>query len=254
MSLTQEQKIELDQAGYVNLGPVLDEAHLAIIRREYDLLVRPERQTLGNETDGKFAYRAMLNFRSKPLREIISHPDLVRLAIERLGPDIRFWWDQGIKKSPGSGSHIEWHQDNGYQRGRVPEYLTFWLALDDSDLNNGGLMVIPGSHHAGQQAHELRDVHWVIPKVETSRAIALNARAGDLLVFSSLLVHKTVGNHSSDRERRAWVIQYARADATNADDGTTYEDRPWVAKGGEVLPTMLVEKPFDLGLNSQNAG
>jgi phytanoyl-CoA hydroxylase len=254
MSLSPKQKKELDQFGYVNLGQVLDDAHLNTIRREYDLLVCSGKQTLGNETDGKFSYRAMLNFRSEPLRKIISHPDLVDLAIERLGPNVRFWWDQGINKSPGSGSHIEWHQDNGYQRGRVPEYLTFWLALDSSDLDNGGLLVIPGSHRRGQHAHELHDVHWVIPEVETSQAIALDARAGDLLLFSSLLVHKTVGNHSADRERRAWVIQYAKADATNAEDGTTYEDRPWVAKNGEILDSLLVEKPFDLGRNSNNAG
>ena len=254
MSLSPKQQHALDEVGFVNLGQVLDDEHLEIIRHEYDILVRPEKQTLGNEVDGKFPYRAMLNFRSDPLRKILTHPDLVGLAIDRLGPDIRFWWDQGINKSPGSGSHIDWHQDNGYQRGQVPEYLTFWLALDDSDLNNGGLLVIPGSHRHGQQSHELRDVHWVIPEVEASGAIALNAQAGDLLIFSSLLVHKTVGNHSTDRERRAWVIQYAKADATNAEDGTTYEDRPWVARDGKVLETLLVENPFDLGRNSHNEG
>jgi len=254
MSLTPEQKDSLQDLGYVNLGPVLGPEELARIRAEYDLLVRPEKQTLGNETDGKFPYRAMLNFRSEPLRKIISHPDLVKLAIELLGPDIRFWWDQGINKSPGSGSHIEWHQDNGYQRGQVPEYLTFWLALDDSDPENGGLLVLPGSHRHGQRRHELRDVHWVIPDVDATGAVALDAKAGDLLLFSSLLIHKTGGNHSADRQRRAWVIQYARADATNAEDGTTYEDRPWVAKAGKVLDSLLVEKPFDLTRNSHNAG
>ena len=254
MSLSPEQNDSLDNLGYVNLGQVLSPEDLAMIRREYDLLVVAEKQTLGNDKDGKFPYRAMLNFRSDPLREIICRPNLVRLAIERLGPDIRFWWDQGINKSPGSGSHIDWHQDNGYQRGQVPEYLTFWLALDDSDRDNGGLLVIPGSHRMGQRKHELQDVHWVIPDVDTSTAVALNAKAGDLLLFSSLLVHKTVGNHSTDRQRRAWVIQYAKADATNAEDGTSYEDRPWVAKDGVVLESLLVEKPFDLSQNSHNAG
>ena len=28
--------------------------------------------------------------------------------LERLGPDVRFWWDQGINKAPGSGSPIDW--------------------------------------------------------------------------------------------------------------------------------------------------
>ena len=62
MSLTPEQKDALQDLGYVNLGPVLGPEELARIRAEYDLLVRPEKQTLGNEIEGKFPYRAMLNF------------------------------------------------------------------------------------------------------------------------------------------------------------------------------------------------
>lgn len=243
---SREEHRSLEENGYVNVGQVLEPAELAEIRTEYDRLVTADKQTLGNDTDGRFPYRAMLNFRSDVLKRYISHSAFCGLAMDRLGPDLRFWWDQGINKQPGSGSHIDWHQDNGYGDGQVPEYLTFWLALDDSDLENGGLLVIPGSHLAGPREHRLEGVHWVIPDIDESPACALDARAGDLLIFSSLLIHKTVGNHTADRDRRAWVIQYIAADAQDEANGRVYEERPRVTLEGAILPELLVERPFSL--------
>ncbi len=253
MGFSKDQYTALREKGFVNLGQVLESTELERIAAEYDRLVVAEKQMLGNERDGRFPYRAMLNFRSDALRGFITHPALVGLGIDYLGPDVRFWWDQGINKPPGAGSHIDWHQDNGYHRGGLPEYLTLWLALDDSDTENGGLLVLPGSHTQGKRDHELAGgVHWVIPEIDESDAVPLDAKAGDLLAFSSLLVHKTVGNHTQDRHRRAWVIQYVRADIRDAIHGTTFEDRPWVAREGRILEEMFAERPFDLKANGRN--
>jgi phytanoyl-CoA hydroxylase len=248
MPLEDTDRQKLDKDGFVNLGPLFDAAELETIRGEYDRLVSFDGQVLGNQKDGVFPYRAMLNFRSPALKRFISHPVLLELAQDILGPDVRFWWDQGINKAPGSGSYIDWHQDNGYQDGRVQAYLTCWLALDDSNTENGGLLVIPGSHKAGLRRHEWLGVHAVIPDevIEPAKAIPLDAGAGDLLVFSSLLVHQTVGNTTADRQRRAWVIQYCRGDQHNEETGEIYDNRAWVVRGGEPVAEPWSERPFDL--------
>ncbi len=248
MPLGDKELALLERDGFVNLGPVFDAGELETIGAEYDRLVRKDGQVLGNREDGVFPYRAMLNFRSPALKRFISHPALLDIAQRVLGPDVRLWWDQGINKGPGSGSYIAWHQDNGYQPGRTQEYLTCWLALDDSSTTNGGLLVIPGSHKAGQRDHEWKGVHAVIPAalVDESVAIPLDARAGDLVVFSSLLVHQTVGNHTADRERRAWVIQYCRGGQHNDVTGEVYDNRAWVVRAGEPVGEPWSERPFDL--------
>lgn len=246
MRLDEVRLEQFRRDGFVNVGALFAPDRIAAIAREYDRLVDANAQTLGNEREGVFPYRAMLNFRSPTLAECILEPELLELAAQLLGPEVRFWWDQGINKSPGAGSFIAWHQDNGYTPGRISEYLTCWLALDDSDLENGGLMVIPGSHRDGQREHEWRSVHAVIPAVDAARAVALDARAGDLLIFSSLLVHQTVGNRSVDRERRAWVIQYCRGDQRNERTGEVYDNRPWVVRGGEPQRELVAERHFDL--------
>jgi len=249
MALTQERLEEFREQGFLNLGPVFDAEELERIAKEYDRLVTPEAQTLGNEEDGVFPYRAMLNFRSPELAAFVLHPALLDVAVQVLGEDVRFYWDQGINKPPGAGSPIDWHQDNGYANGRTPEYLTTWLALDDSDRENGGLEAIPGSHRAGLLPHEWQGVHAVIeaqPEWE-AKAQPLDARAGDLLIFSSYLVHRTLGNHTPDRNRRSWVVQYCRGDHRNDTTGEVYDNRAWAVRGGRYMTELQSERRFVMG-------
>ena len=248
MALSDAQLEQFRADGFVNLGPLFDAAELEAIGAEYDRLVTPEAQVLGNAEDGVYPYRAMLNFRSPSLKACVSDTRLLEVAGQLLGPDIRFYWDQGINKSPGAGSEIAWHQDNGYQGGRTQEYLTCWLVLDDSSVENGGLLVVPGSHRGGQREHEWQGVHAVIPSAhfDEASAVPLDACAGDLLIFSSLLIHQTVGNTTVDAHRRAWVIQYCRGDQRNEDTGEVYDNRPWVVRSGEPVLEPWAERPFDL--------
>ncbi len=251
MALDEEQIRAFRTDGYLNVGPLFARDALETIGKEYDRLVTFDAQVLGSEEDGVFPYRAMLNFRSPELKRCILHPPLLEIAVQILGPDVRFWWDQGINKAPGAGSVIAWHQDNGYQEGRTQEYLTCWLALDDSSLENGGLLVVPGSQEEGLRKHEWQGVHAVIPDGESlaDHAIALDAQAGEILIFSSHLVHQTVGNKTLDKNRRAWVIQYCRADQHNEVTGEVYDNRPWAVRGGETVRDLWSERPFELKRN-----
>ena len=247
-ALSDPQLQSFSQQGFISLGQIFDDEQLRTISSEYDRLVTDEAQVLGNQEDGFFPYRAMLNFRSQALAALILHPQLLAIAQQILGDDIRFWWDQGINKKPGSRSPIAWHQDNGYQPGRTQEFLTCWLALDASDLDNGGLEVIPGSHKSGLRPHAWEGVHAVIPGdgLDTTGSIGLDVGAGEVLIFSSLLVHQTLGNLTPDRQRRAWVIQYCRGDQHNEVTGEVYDNRAWVVKRGKVADSLESERPFDL--------
>ncbi|ELR15236.1 phytanoylCoA dioxygenase family protein [Acanthamoeba castellanii str. Neff] len=71
--------------------------------------------------------------------------------------EIRLWHDQVIAK-PGLGpdghsekaGNIGWHQDYGFwQVSNSSSMITAWIALQDTDLSNGGLRTITGSHKWG---------------------------------------------------------------------------------------------------------
>ena len=248
MPISNEQLRHFEEKGFVNLGGLFEPEELVLISAEYDRLVTFEGQVLGNAQDGEFPYRAMLNFRSPDLASFVAHPEILNVARSLLGDDIRFWWDQGINKAPGAGSLIDWHQDNGYTNGRTAPFLTFWLALDDSDEENGGLIVVPGSQKKGLLPHHYETVHAVIDESELDLggAYPLDAKAGDVLLFSSYLVHRTVGNRTADRQRRAWVLQYCRGDQQNENTGEIYDNRPWVMRDGEIVEKPFAERRFNL--------
>ena len=85
-----------------------------------------------------------------------------------------------------------------------------------------------------------------MPDVDDSQAIELKARAGEHLIFSTLLLHQTVGNTTTDRQRRAWVMQYGPADAKNFTTGEAYDDRPWVLRDGKPVPEPYAERRLSL--------
>ena len=73
--------------------------------------------------------------------------------------DVRLYWEQAVAKPAQARTVLPWHQDNGYTPLEPEEYVTCWLALDDAELDNGCLWVIPGSHRNGTQPHHNDDRH-----------------------------------------------------------------------------------------------
>ena len=103
MILNDEELDRFRRDGFVNLGQLFESAELEKIGAEYDRLVTSGVQVLGNAEDGVFPYRAMLYFRSPGLAAFVADSRLLELAVQLLGPDLRFYWDQGINKGPGAG-------------------------------------------------------------------------------------------------------------------------------------------------------
>ncbi|MFC4779266.1 phytanoyl-CoA dioxygenase family protein [Paenibacillus sp. GCM10023252] len=91
------------------------------------------------------------------VRSVVTSPLIGRLASELMEvPEVRLWHDQVILK-PGAGAdaatqagNVGWHQDYGYwQCSSTTNMVTVWIALQDTDLTNGGMVSINGSHKWG---------------------------------------------------------------------------------------------------------
>ena len=205
---------------------------------------------LGRVEDGQMTYRPMMHLADPFLAGVCADPRWASIVLPILGPDVRLYWEQSVAKPPGTGTELPWHQDNGYTP-LVPEmYLTCWLALDDADDANGGLRVLPGSHTGGTVRHvddAERNPYFRVGSDEAGDAgRAVEVRRGSVLVFSSLLMHRSGTNHTADRQRRAWIIQYCPAHATSALSGKLLDDRLRVATDGQWLDEPVRERDFDL--------
>ena len=62
-----------------------------------------------------------------------------------LGPDLRLHGSKLNMKAARYGSPVEWHQDWAFYPHTNDDILAVGVMLDDCDVENGPLMVVPGS-------------------------------------------------------------------------------------------------------------
>jgi ectoine hydroxylase-related dioxygenase (phytanoyl-CoA dioxygenase family) len=130
------------------------------------------------------------------------------LGRDLLGPDVRLYWDQAVYKKPGTEAPFPWHQDNGYTYVEPQCYLTCWIALTDATEDNGCPWVVPGIHRHGTLIHWSTDLGWRCLEEEPPNAVPAPARAGSIVVFSSLTPHATGANRTT-AVRKAYIVQLA---------------------------------------------
>jgi phytanoyl-CoA hydroxylase len=202
---------------------------------------------LGETSDGPLSYRPMMHLASPELTAVATDARWAPIVLPLLGTgDARLYWEQAVAKPPQARTELPWHQDNGYTPLIPEEYVTCWLALDDADEANGCIWVIPGSHRAGTQPHHAGAGPFRVGHDGTEDdGVPVPVHRGDVLVFSSLIMHRS-GPNTTDRHRRAWIIQYCSAAARSALSGKLLDDRLLVARDGGWLDEPVRQREFDL--------
>lgn len=106
------------------------------------------------------------------------------------------------------------HQDQMPLRVSPGTCIAAWIALDRADGENGGLVVVPGSHHLGvvcagrePNADEFFDGGGLgVP--EGHRVYQTELEPGDALFFGGLMIHGSYANRSHERFRRCFIGHY----------------------------------------------
>lgn len=115
-------------------------------------------------------------------------------------------------KPPG-GRGQALHQDNFYLRVKPGTCIAAWTAIDDTDLENGSLFVVPGSQHCDVQCPHPADPakSFSVEEVDIPAGMSpveMRMKAGDVLFFNGSLIHGSYPNISTDRFRRAFICHY----------------------------------------------
>jgi phytanoyl-CoA hydroxylase len=144
------------------------------------------------------------------LREVAYHPAILEICRRLLGEEAKVAQDQTILKPPTGGAEKPWHQDMAYgPLAYTKPVIGFWIALDEADLDNGCMHVIPYSHREGGVPHyAVRDWQLCDISVQVEKDAAVPLKPGGVLVFHGLLHHGTPPNFSTKR-RRSLQIHYA---------------------------------------------
>lgn len=218
--LDAEQAAQFDRDGFVVLHDVFDRtvvdevvAEIDAHERELETLLRQvENGRVAIAEAGAITFTTHLVKRSESLRRFASHPVLVGICADLVGPDVNLYWDQAVYKKPEKPRRFPWHQDNGYAFVEPQQYLTCWVALTDATLENGCPQVARGRHTTGTLKHRYVDpLGWECFTDPDDVAVA-EVGAGGVVVFSSLTPHLT-GPNTTDAVRKAYILQYAPAGA-----------------------------------------
>ena len=91
--------------------------------------------------------------------------------------------------------------------------ITFWLALDPVDEQNGCLRYVPGSHRRGLRPHERTKILGFsqgmsdFTEADLENEVVMTAEPGDLVFHHLVTIHRA-GPNCSDRSRRALGVEY----------------------------------------------
>ncbi|MBV9825456.1 MAG: phytanoyl-CoA dioxygenase family protein [Alphaproteobacteria bacterium] len=131
---------------------------------------------------------------------------------------VRFDTGKLNMKSAGYGAPVEWHQDWAFYPHTNDDLAAVGIMLDDVDMENGPMMVVPGSHKGPTFDHHGPDGRFcgaMDPErcdIDLTKALPCVGKAGSVTVHHVRAVHGSATNFSG-RERRFLLFQYRAADA-----------------------------------------
>ena len=163
-------------------------------------------------------------------------PRLTDPVVDLIGPNILGLNNLYIWKPPIIGLGFPWHQDKWYFNHQYITTKTVgtWTAIDTSDVGNGCLYVIPGSHKNGVREHvnlegSQQNEFKLALGARDEDGIAVEVPPGTVIFFNNELLHRSTDNHS-ERFRRCNVAHYISANAERVPSKNVKHVRPvmWV--------------------------
>lgn len=259
-----------NSCGFVRVENVLTPEQLDGAHRAVDELVEQSRTVTSNNEvyvlesghSAEAPHLARIKHPSKqhPFFEELSRCDAILDCVEALiGGDIRFQGEKLNMKMALMGSPVEWHQDFVFYPHTNDDLLAVGVALDDCTLDNGCLLVIPGSHRGPLLDHH-QDGYFVgaiTPsrgEVDLSEPMPVELKAGDISIHHVRTLHSSAPNRSAEM-RRLLLYQYAAADAwplRGVPDLDAFDQT--IVRGEPTMHARMVDLTVPMSGRSRDAG
>lgn len=228
--INDAQRQQMEERGYVILEDVFsaeDMTRLDEVLSAYEARRREELLQVGGTSSisraDEITFNDHIAEQDEEVKAFVKRPEIVAILNEFLGPDSDLYWNQTVYKHPEGERIFPWHQDDAYTPVTPAPYLTLWLAINDATVENGCVSVLPGSHRGGLRPHEQSPIGLVgYPADAEDQGVLAPVRAGSLVVFWSLTLHKSGANRSKG-VRKAYVIQYSKPNLRRIDNGELIE-------------------------------
>ena len=149
-----------------------------------------------------------------PLLDEVTHNIKILDAVESLiGENILVCSTTLFIKNPNEKGFVSYHQDAKYIGLKPHDWVTAWVAITDSNENNGCMRMWSGSHKSDLKDHDQKFNEFnlltrgqTVNNVPKDETIPLILKAGQMSLHHPLVVHGSDLNKSNDR-RIGFVIQ-----------------------------------------------
>lgn len=163
-----------------------------------------------------------------------AHPSLLRVGATHIGSDFVPYGSVLVYKTPEQGPAVPMHSDLAAGHFDVEHrWLAVGVYLDEADVDNGCLWVVPGSH---RWPEDRRAAAIAAGFTDAAGAVPVPAAPGDLVFHDARLLHGSDVSRST-RPRRVLYFSFQSA-AWILSEGVTSRfrsDRRWVAKNLQLL-------------------
>jgi phytanoyl-CoA hydroxylase len=205
-------KEQYAEQGFLHVRGVFDPREVEDMREAIDRILA---DVEGSEHDENHTWKAVaqeavlkgfhnVQYHDAAFTRAAAHPRMVAVLRELIGPNVQLHHTKMLVKPPEKGAPFPMHQDYPYFPHERHSVVAASVHLDDTDLENGCLRVVPGSHKQGP-IEETGESNTLEVPLEAGTPIP--AAAGDVLFFNYLTVHGS-GVNASDRTRRNVLFQY----------------------------------------------
>ena len=146
---------------------------------------------------------------------VLRHPGILDIVSQLIGSEIRYQTTKLNLKCPNVGSPVQWHQDWSFYPHTNDDMLAVGVAIDDMTLENGCLLVLPGSHRGPVHNHHQDGVF--VGAVTDARfgdteVVPITVAAGGITVHHVRTLHASRQN-TSPHPRRLMLLELAAVDA-----------------------------------------
>ena len=166
-------------------------------------------------THGSMHYRVKPYLVVASANEIAHNPVLLDAVEDIIGPDILLWDSAYVIKEARDSRYISWHQDLTYWGPDSDRLVTAWVALSESDPENGCMRFLPGTHKEGGKPHRdtfaadniLHRGQEVAVALDEGAAVDIVLAPGQASLHHGWVMHGSRPN-PSDRRRIGLTLQY----------------------------------------------
>tara|TARA_B100000676_G_scaffold309031_1_gene371402 strand:+ start:650 stop:1483 length:834 start_codon:yes stop_codon:yes gene_type:complete len=245
--LTKAEITSYHDDGLLFLRELFDPQEIGLLRRamEEDPEIRAH-SLLRADQEGGATRISLWNRAGNSVYGLAARCERIVDAAEALiGEPVYHFQSKLTAKDPKIGGAWEWHQDYGYwyYNGCVaPKMLSFMIALDRTDTENGCLKLVRQSHKLGRLDHvqvtpeqNCADPRHMERILQTHEVVDCILDPGDVVVFHANTLHRSEQNLS---EMRRWTLLCCY-NAISNDTVTRDDDRYYVPL--EKVPNSAIK-------------